>query len=197
TSVSTTSSHVSSSTAARESRARIEAAEWSRRASARTARSRARRRSSAGTALRLDRLLDRALGELARGRRCRGLPLRGGFLVGRLGDRQQPGGRDLVIAELGLDPLEDRLRHVRVLTQEGGRILAPLAEPLVLEAEVRPRLLDDLSLERRVEHGSLPGDAESVEDVELGLLERRSDLVLRHLDPHAVSDRLDAFLEGL
>src|SRR5581483_9918631 len=78
-----------------------------------------------------------------------------------------------------------------------GRILAPLAEPLVLEAEVRPRLLDDLPLERRVEHGSLPGDAESVEDVELGLLERRSDLVLRHLDPHAVSDRLDAFLEGL
>ena len=33
--------------------------------------------------------------------------------------------------------------------QEGGRVLAPLAEPLVAEAEVRARLLHDLPLDAR------------------------------------------------
>ena len=38
---------------------------------------------------------------------------------------------------------------------------------------------------------------DAVDDVELGLLERRRDLVLRHLDADAVADRLDALLERL
>src|ERR671930_662608 len=48
-------------------------------------------------------------------------------------------------------------------------------------------------LERRVEHRALPGDSGSVDDVELGRLERRRTLVLHDLDPHAVADRLDSF----
>ena len=57
---------------------------------------------------------------------------------------------------LRLDPPEDLLDDVGMLLQEGGRILASLAEPLVAEAEVRAGLLDDLPLERDVEHRPLP-----------------------------------------
>ena len=84
-----------------------------------------------------------------------------------------------------------------MLAQERGRVLAALAEPLVVEAEVRAGLLDDLLLEPDVEHRALPGDAGAVDDVELGLLERRRDLVLDDLHAHAVADRLDALLERL
>src|SRR5581483_8647721 len=110
---------------------------------------------------------------------------------------QEPRGDDLPLGRLRLDPLQDLLDDVGVLLEEGGRVLAPLAEPLVAEAEVRARLLDDLPLDRRVEDGPLPGDALAVDDVELGLLERRRDLVLRHLDANAVADRLDAVLQRL
>src|SRR2546423_7109797 len=84
-----------------------------------------------------------------------------------------------------------------MLAQEGGRILAALSEPLVSEAEVRAGLLDDLPLERGVENASLPGDPGAVDDVELGLLEGRRDLVLHDFDANAVADRLDALLERL
>src|SRR6185437_15532027 len=76
-------------------------------------------------------------------------------------------------------------------------VLAPLAQPLVAEAEVRARLRHDLALEPGVEDRSLPGDAGPVDDVELGLLERRRDLVLHDLDAHTIADRFDAFLQGL
>src|SRR2546429_9099866 len=84
-----------------------------------------------------------------------------------------------------------------MLAQERGRVLRSLAEPFVAEAEVRPRLRHDLALEPGVEHGSLPRDARAVDDVELGLLERRRDLVLHHLHAHAVADRLDALFQRL
>ncbi len=84
-----------------------------------------------------------------------------------------------------------------MLAEERGRVLASLAEPLVAVGEVRARLLDDLPVEPDVEHRALPGDPVAVDDVELGLLERRRDLVLHHLDADAVADRLDALLERL
>ena len=46
-------------------------------------------------------------------------------------------------------------------------------------------------------HRAFPGDPRAVDDVELGLLERRRDLVLDDLHAHAVADRLDTFLERL
>src|SRR5262245_37851416 len=134
---------------------------------------------------RLLRLLGRGLGAFTRNRGgSRRLLLGGRRLVAGVGHGQQPGGSDLILSELCLDPSQDRLRDVGMLAEERGRVLAALAEPLVLEAEVRARLLDDLALEPCVEHSALPGDALAVEDVELRLLEGRSDLVLRHLDPH-------------
>src|SRR3954468_7440117 len=84
-----------------------------------------------------------------------------------------------------------------MLTQERGRVLPALAESLVLEAEVRAGLLDDLPLDCGVENRALPGDPGAVDDVELGLLERRRDLVLHYLHAHAVAVGLDAVLERL
>src|SRR5690242_21167517 len=84
-----------------------------------------------------------------------------------------------------------------MLAQERGRVLSPLPEALVAEAEVRAGLLHDLPLEAGVEDRSFPGDPRAVDDVELGLLERRRDLVLHDLDANAVADRLDAFFQRL
>ena len=52
-------------------------------------------------------------------------------------------------------------------------------------------------LEREVEQAALVRDAHAVLDVELGLAERRRDLVLHDLDADPVADRLGALLEGL
>src|SRR5437870_11012902 len=84
-----------------------------------------------------------------------------------------------------------------MLAQERRRVLASLAEPLVVEREIRAGLLDDLPLERGVEHRAFPGDPGAVDDVELSLLERRRALVLDHLHAHAVADRLDPLLQRL
>src|SRR6266511_2214519 len=84
-----------------------------------------------------------------------------------------------------------------MLAQERRGVLAPLSEPLLVEAEVRARLLDDLAIDPGLEHRALPGDPRAVDDVELGLLERRRDLVLDDLHADAVADRLDPFLQGL
>src|SRR5262249_29653847 len=111
--------------------------------------------------------------------------------------RQEPRRDDLALGRLRLYLLQDPLHDVRVLLEERRCVLAALTETLVAEAEVRARLRDDLPLERRVEHGTLPRDPLAVDDVELGLLERRGDLVLRHLHAHAVAVRLDAVLERL
>ena len=76
-------------------------------------------------------------------------------------DGKEPRGRNLLGPDRRLDAGEDSLTDVGMLAQERGRVLAPLAEPLVAEAEVRARLLDDLALEPGVEDRSLPGDARS------------------------------------
>jgi hypothetical protein len=76
-----------------------------------------------------------------------------------------------------------------------GRRTAPL------EAEVRAGLLHDLPLERGVEYRALPGDPGAVDDVELGLFERRRDLVLHHFTrtrfPYASTPSLSARPPGV
>ena len=52
-------------------------------------------------------------------------------------------------------------------------------------------------LEREVEQATLLRDPGAVLDVEFGLAERGGDLVLHHLHPHAVADRLRPLLERL
>src|SRR4029077_20960282 len=107
------------------------------------------------------------------------------------------GRDDLGGPDLNLNPLQDLLRDIGMLLQERGRIQAALPEALLAEAEVRARLRHDLALDADVEHRALPREAGAVHDVELGLLERRRDLVLHHLDADAVAARLDAFLQRL
>src|SRR5439155_3038148 len=70
-----------------------------------------------------------------------------------------------------------------------------LADALLAEAEPGAGLLHDVLLDRVIEQLALARDALVVEDVELGLAERRSHLVLHHLDARAVADRALAFLE--
>src|SRR5438034_7977956 len=124
------------------------------------------------------------------------LLLAGGAIRG--GPRgKQPRRGDPAFAELRLDPLDDLVGRVGMFPQEGRGVLAPLPEPLLVEAEVRPRLLDDLTIEPGLEHGAFPGDPRAVDDVELGLFERRRDLVLDDLHADAVADRLDPLLQGL
>ncbi len=54
------------------------------------------------------------------------------------------------------------LRHVGMLPEERGRVLAPLAQPLVAEAEVRARLRDDLPLGGDVDDRAFPREAGAV-----------------------------------
>src|SRR5207244_8043097 len=58
-------------------------------------------------------------------------------------------------------------------------------------------LADDPLLDADVDERALAADALAVDDVELGLLERRGDLVLDHLAAGAVADRVGAVLQRL
>src|SRR5262249_47747149 len=123
-----TSAHDSAEKPARASRLLNSAAVRSRRASASTA-------TSSASSLR-DSLLD--------------LPGDGRRVGRRHSGRQEPRRDELIRPHECLKTLEDLLTDVGMLTQEGGGILATLPEPLVLEAEIRARLLDDLAFERGV-----------------------------------------------
>src|SRR2546428_7193949 len=80
--------------------------------------------------------------------------------------------------------------------EEVARVLAALADALAAVAEPGAALLDDVVLHRQIEQVAFAGDALAVEDVELDLAERRSDLALHHLHPPAVSDPRSAALSG-
>ena len=77
----------------------------------------------------------------------------------------------------------------------GLGVLAALAEADAVEGEPGAGLLDDAGLDAEVDQFARLGDAFAVHDVELDLLERRSDLVLDHLDPRLVADDLVAVLD--
>src|SRR5262249_54275406 len=81
------------------------------------------------------------------------------------------------VAHLGLEVGQRR----RVLLQPLLGVLPSLPDPLVLERVPGPRLLDEALIDRSVEDGAGLGDPFAVEDVELGLTERRRQLVLDDL----------------
>src|SRR4029077_16129736 len=86
--------------------------------------------------------------------------------------------------------------HLGVLAQEVPRVLSPLADALAVVGVPRARLLDDALLGAEVDELALLRDADAVEDVELGLAERRRDLVLHHLHLGAAADDVFAVLDG-
>src|SRR4029079_16930523 len=100
-------------------------------------------------------------------------------------------------AELLLDPLLELVRQIRGVAQERPRVLLALAELVALVRVPGARLADEAVLHAHVDQAALAADALPVEDVELGLLEGRGDLVLDDLDTGAVAHRVRAVLQRL
>src|SRR6266567_7905696 len=98
-------------------------------------------------------------------------------------------------AQLVLDPLLDLVGDVRVLLQEPAAVLLALAELVALAAVPGAGLAQNGLFDPHVDERALAADAVTVEDVELGLLERRRDLVLHHLDARAVADHVGPVLQ--
>ena len=115
-----------------------------------------------------------------------------------LASRPAPAGGGGPLDAEGLEQLRlDLAGGLGVLGQVLLGVVAALAEPQLAVGEERARLLDQVVLQREVEQAALVGDPGPVLDVELGLAEGRRDLVLDHLHPDPVADRLGALLEGL
>src|SRR5438270_337685 len=81
-------------------------------------------------------------------------------------------------AELLLDLLLDLVGHVRVVAQERPRVLLTLAELVAVVGVPGTRLAHDAVLHTQVDQAALTADPDPIQDVELGHLERRADLVL-------------------
>src|SRR6185312_17012986 len=75
--------------------------------------------------------------------------------------------------ELLLDPLLEFLGDVRVLLEEGPDVLLALTQLFAVVGVPGAGLADDALLHTHVDERALPGNALPVDDVELGLLERR------------------------
>src|SRR6476660_7592136 len=99
--------------------------------------------------------------------------------------------------ELLLDPLLELFGDVRVLLEERADVLLALAQLLAVVGVPGAGLANDALLDAHVDERAFAGDALAVDDVELGLLERRGDPVLDHLDPGPVADDIRAVLERL
>ena len=76
-------------------------------------------------------------------------------------------------------------------------ILAALGNALVLIAEPRAALMDDIALHGHIQDGALAADALAIEQIEFRRAEGRGHLVLNHLDLGAVADDGGAVLELL
>src|SRR3954471_2522991 len=100
-------------------------------------------------------------------------------------------------AELLEDPLLELVGEVRVVPQEVAGVLLALPELVALVGVPGAGLAGEPRLDPDVDQATFAADALAVHDVELGLLERRRDLVLHDLDPGPVADHLLAVLERL
>src|SRR6476620_10992223 len=112
---------------------------------------------------------------------------------GRGGRRVQRGADP----QLLLDLLLDLVGEVGVVPQEVADVLLALAELVALVGVPSAGLLHEALLDTGIDDAALAAEALPPEQVELGLLERGSDLVLHDLDPDPAADRVGALLEGL
>ena len=114
-----------------------------------------------------------------------------------LAGRRIAAPRDDDLGHLRLDRVQDLAVTSGCSTRNALTLVRPWPSRSSPNEKYEPGLLDDLVLQRHVQHRALPRDALAVGDVELGLLERRRHLVLDDLHPHPVADRLGALLERL
>src|SRR5438067_1962658 len=98
-----------------------------------------------------------------------------------------------LLADLGLDLRGD----IRVVAEELLRVLAALAKPGLPVVEPCAVLRHDAGEESHIDEPALARDALDREDLELGETERRRDLVLHDLHPHAPADDVGAVLDLL
>src|SRR6185312_1867901 len=117
--------------------------------------------------------------------------------VDRRGERLDIGVEHRADAELLLDALLDLGGDIGVVTQELAGVLLALPHLVAFVRVPGAGLADDPLLDAHVDERALAADADAVEDVELGLLERRRDLVLHHLDARAVADHVGPVLQRL
>src|SRR5437870_3437548 len=80
------------------------------------------------------------------------------------------------------------LRDLGILDEEEFGLLAALADRLFAETEECAGFLEDVVLHPEIDHLAFLTDAGSVDDVELGLSERWSDLVLHNLHAGPAAD---------
>src|SRR5690606_37111546 len=102
---------------------------------------------------------------------------------------------DAAQSELLANTRLDFGRDLLVLLQEGLCVLAALAEADIAVGEPSAGLVDDVGLHAEIDQQPGMADPLVEHDVELGLPERRSDLVLDDLDAGAVPDLVLAVLD--
>src|SRR5918998_1472718 len=100
-------------------------------------------------------------------------------------------------AQLLLDLLLDLVGKVGVVLQEVAGVLLALPELVALVRVPSTGLLDHALLDTHVDEPALAAEALTPQDVELGLLEGRRDLVLDDLDAGPAADRVGALLQRL
>src|SRR5690606_31309624 len=105
------------------------------------------------------------------------------------------GHADATDVELLADLRLDLGGELRILLEVRLGVLAALTQPDVPVAEPGARLLDHIRLDAEVDQQTRVADPLVEHDVELGLPERRRDLVLHHLHPRPVPDLLLAVLD--
>src|SRR5690606_38436319 len=88
-------------------------------------------------------------------------------------------------------------RQIRVLLEELLGVLPALPEAHVTVGKPRAGLGHDLVLAGHVQDDAEVGDAYAVHDVELGLINRRRQLVLADLDAGAGADEVRTMLDGI
>src|SRR5436190_13732797 len=124
-------------------------------------------------------------GAFLRSRACSGLY---GF-ASRAGRDREPSDQQLV-AQL----LVDLVRHVRMLLEEHAGVVLALADALALVAVPGARLLDHVVQHPELDDLALARATLAVENLELGLAERRRELVLHDLHAGLGADHLLAAL---
>src|SRR5687768_12887526 len=118
--------------------------------------------------------------------------LRGLVGLGRLGVERHAARDADGLADLALDLVGDG----GVLAQELAAVVLALADLLALVGVPGAGFFHDAMVHAHLDDLALARDALVVEDVEVGDLEGRSDLVLHHLHAGLVADDLLALLDG-
>src|ERR1700730_2471025 len=93
------------------------------------------------------------------------------------------------------NPVLDLQRQGRALAQVVACVVLALPDPVAVVAVPGAGFIDDPVLAAQVDHLAFARNALAVQDVEVGLLERRRDLVLDPLDLGRGSDHLFALLD--